>query len=314
MGSNPTGTVNEKKIVFLAKKMTGDNPKPFLRWIGGKGKNIEQFSRFIPGNLGSFYYVEPFVGSGAMLFRKKPGRGLVSDINENLINCYSCIKENLKEFIEILSKHESMDSEKYYYETREKYNESNINDEKTEQATRFIYLNARCYNGLYRENKSGKFNAPYAKDLKGMKKIVVKSLYESISRYLNGNGIEIECFSFEKSLDFLELKNTGRRFFFIDPPYYPINLTSRFTSYTNYVWNDESFVKLKEFAKKISERKDFFLICNNSVPFIKKLFENYNQQEHIVSRSISCKPGERNPVKEIVITNYKIKKYTLDDF
>ncbi len=61
---------------------------------------------------------------------------------------------NLEEFKE---KH----SKEFYYEIREldcKEDFQNLTD--TERATRFIYLNKTCFNGLYRVNKKGYFNTP----------------------------------------------------------------------------------------------------------------------------------------------------------
>ena len=44
--------------------------KPFLKWVGGKTQLIEQIKEQLPDNIqqNNFTYIEPFVGSGAVLF------------------------------------------------------------------------------------------------------------------------------------------------------------------------------------------------------------------------------------------------------
>ena len=322
--------------------------RPFLRWIGGKGRNIEQFVPFLPPQVADMFYVEPFVGSGAMLFRLSPIHALISDVNLHLINTYNAIKTRCPFLIEALECHDSKDSEPHYYEQRDAYNAfeydvdvdiSNLfaqsdagkntvvmaNDYlvSVDQAARFLYLNARVFNGLYRENQKGEFNAPYAKDLKGLKKICVKPLYHAVSRFLREHDVTIEHCSFERVpvliTNLVKPAYQGRIFYFLDPPYYPITETSQFTSYTSCIWDDARFEQFKSFVDWIDDCGDLFLVCNHAVPFIKDLFKKkgYRQYEHDVSRSISCKANDRKPAREIVVTNYpvnRLRRSSLEDF
>jgi DNA adenine methylase len=50
--------------------MTKTTAKPFLKWAGGKTQLIEQIENQLPENVfeNNFTYIEPFVGSGAILF------------------------------------------------------------------------------------------------------------------------------------------------------------------------------------------------------------------------------------------------------
>lgn len=47
------------------------SPKPFLKWAGGKTQLILEIKERLPELVksgGKFTYVEPFIGSGAVLF------------------------------------------------------------------------------------------------------------------------------------------------------------------------------------------------------------------------------------------------------
>jgi DNA adenine methylase len=114
--------------------------------------------------------------------------------------------------------------------------------------------------------------------------------------------------SYSDIIPLVESRRGDRKvFFFLDPPYYPISTTSSFTSYDKNAWKKEDFVKLKEFVGTIDKKGWLFLLCNHSVPFINDLFWKYNSIEHSISRSVSCKANDRNPVMEILVANYDIK-------
>ncbi len=135
---------------FLIKNKNGNLnnniPHPFLKWAGGKRQLISQMLTYFPKNFNK--YIESFIGGGAVLFYLRPNFSIIIDINKELINCYKVIKNNVSELIELLKFHKN--EENYYYKIRvldrdeEKFNKlSNI-----EKASRMIYLNRCCYNGL----------------------------------------------------------------------------------------------------------------------------------------------------------------------
>src|SRR5258708_38034415 len=132
---------------------------PFLKWAGGKNQIFEQLRPFFPTKFENYF--EPFVGSAAVFFNLRRIHGQFSatlmDRNADLINCYQMIRDELQKLILSLESHKHKHSEKHYYRIRD------VDPAKlllVERAARFIYLNKTCYNGLYRVNKSGKFNVP----------------------------------------------------------------------------------------------------------------------------------------------------------
>jgi DNA adenine methylase len=83
--------------------------KPFLKWAGGKTQLINDIEKALPKAIHSdkFTYIEPFVGSGAVLFwmlNNFPNlkKAVINDINEDLINTYKIIASKPKELISML--------------------------------------------------------------------------------------------------------------------------------------------------------------------------------------------------------------------
>ena len=152
--------------------------KPFVKWAGGKSSLIPQITKYFPLELKNNQiekYVEPFVGGGAVLIdilqKYDIKQAYAFDINKDLINCYNVIKYKVEDLIQKLDKKEKeflplriYERQKYFYDIRTKYNSYFLNAElDAERASEFIFLNRTCFNGLYRVNKSGKFNVPFGK-------------------------------------------------------------------------------------------------------------------------------------------------------
>jgi DNA adenine methylase len=131
--------------------------KPFLKWVGGKSQLLPEILRRLPRNYDRYF--EPFVGGGAVFFSVRPEKAYLADINGELINTYTVIRDHVDELIADLKCH--IHNKDYYYNIRgvdrnpEYQGWSNI-----QKASRFIYLNKTCFNGLYRVNSKQEFNCP----------------------------------------------------------------------------------------------------------------------------------------------------------
>ncbi len=92
--------------------------KPFVKWAGGKRSIINDLVKLSPNEFNTYY--EPFAFGGALLFELQPKRAVINDYNKELMNVYSCIKDEKKFnlMIKELDRHESLHSEKHYYEVR----------------------------------------------------------------------------------------------------------------------------------------------------------------------------------------------------
>ena len=305
--------------IFLNKKKTENiilkKPKPFLKWAGGKTQLLEIISANLPIELinGKITrYVEPFVGSGAVLFfllsKNLIKEAFIFDINKNLINLYKTIKNNVEELIETLELYENEyklkntnERKVYYYEKREEYN--NIENDLIKKSALMIFLNRTCFNGLYRENSAGKFNVPFGKYKNP--KICNKENLLSVSKALK--IVNIYHGDFEESIRFIN----NRSFVYLDPPYKPLNKTSNFTAYSKYSFTDKDQIRLKLFFDNITKKGAKALLSNSDPTngnkdryFFDELYKGYKIERILAKRTINSNAAKRGVIKEILVKNY----------
>lgn len=270
--------------------------QPFVKWAGGKRQILDEINKFIPNNFSTYY--EPFVGGGAVLFDLQPPKAVINDINHHIINVYRVIKNNVNELIDDLKKHKN--EEDYYYKIRkldrsDKFKKmSNI-----EKASRILFLNKTCYNGLFRVNSNGEFNVPFGRYKNPA--IVNGPVLRAVSNYLNNNDVKILNKDFEEAVKGMR----KQAFVYFDPPYHPISDSSSFTGYTLDGFDKKDQIKLKELCDKLDERGCRFLLSNSGADFIINLYNGkYKIEEIGAKRSINSNAQKRGEVKEILVRNY----------
>ena len=269
------------------------SPKPFVKWAGGKRQLLDVLIKNVPPKFGT--YIEPFVGGGALLFELEPKRAIISDTNYELINAYRVIKDNVEELIESLKNH--VNEEDYYYKIRA-LDPSALTP--VERASRFIYLNKTCYNGLYRENSKGEFNVPFGRYKSP--KICDEDNLRSVSEFLRSADIQI------LHQDYRETCKLAREgdFVYLDPPYHPISKTSSFTKYTKEDFTEEDQITLSEVFKELDRKGCYIMLSNSNTEFIKDLYRGFEIVELSANRSINCKAEGRGREKvEILVKNYR---------
>ena len=177
----------------MSSRRTNKLVVPFVKWVGGKRQILSEIEKYLPSKFATYY--EPFIGGGALLFHIQPKNAIINDFNAELINLYTVIKENPLELIADLKKHKN--EADYFYEIRsldrdrEKFSAlTNI-----ERASRIIFLNKTCYNGLFRVNSSGEFNTPFGRYKNP--NIVNEITIKAVSLYLNNSNVLIMNGDFE---------------------------------------------------------------------------------------------------------------------
>lgn len=267
---------------------------PILKWVGGKRQLLADIMPLINKNCST--YVEPFIGGGAVFFELQPKKAIINDYNSELVNVYKTIKDFPEELITELEKHESNNSEEYFYETRSidrthEYSEM----DNIQKAARVIYLNKTCYNGLYRVNAAGQFNSPYGKYKNP--NIVNATTIRGMSKYLNKANIVI------KQGDYKEVLKGLRKgaFVYLDPPYMPISSSSSFTGYTENGFSYDKQVELKKECDKLRDKGIAFLQSNSDCPEIRELYKEYEIRTVQAKRSINSNASKRGEISEVLI-------------
>jgi DNA adenine methylase len=290
--------------------------KPFLKWAGGKTQLINDIKKVLPKEFTKykFNYIEPFVGSGAVLFWMlnnfpKIEKAIINDINADLTNTYKVISHSSFELISILNQfqneyHSLEDNseikKEYYLEKRENFNSRKFSN--TEQAAFFIFLNRTCFNGLYRVNKNNFFNVPIG----SYKKPTICDAENILAVSESLKKVEILTGDYQQTLDFAERP----ALFYFDPPYKPLSKTSSFNSYSKDDFNDDEQIRLRDFCKKLDSLNHHWILSNSDLKgkdindnFFDDLYSDFNIQRIEAKRSINANPEKRGKLTELLITN-----------
>lgn len=275
------------------------NAKPVVKWAGGKRQLIEKLIELMPQNYNDYF--EPFIGGGALLFELMPKRAVINDVNQELLAIYRCLssKNDYKEMIDILEKHEKNHSEEYFYIVREE-------DRKPEfeefpiyaRAARTIYLNKSCFNGLYRVNNNGYFNVPSGK--KSKVQTYDKENILKLHDYFMNNEITI------LSGDFTEAVKNAKcgDFVYFDPPYDSFDEKDSFTAYAKCDFTKNDQVRLANLYKELSKKGIFAMLSNHNTKLINELYKDFKIKVVNAKRMINSNSSGRGNVQEVIITNY----------
>lgn len=280
--------MRKNKIVLAA---------PVLKWVGGKRQLMDEIRQLVPKSYTTYY--EPFIGGGAVLFDLQPDKAVVNDINGELINLYEIIKNDVDALIEDLKRHEN--TSEYFYNIRELDRNKEVYEglSSVEKASRIVYLNKTCFNGLFRVNKAGEFNTPFGKYKNP--NIVDEVTLRAVNKYFNRAKIKITNNDFEECLKGIRKGS----FVYLDPPYDPVSNSANFTGYDKGGFNRDEQVRLKKICDKLNKRGVKFLLSNSSTDFIKELYKEYDIRIVKAKRAINSNGDSRGDVDEVLIRNYE---------
>lgn len=263
---------------------------PFLKWPGGKRWFVCNHADLLPSEYGT--YVEPFLGAGAVYFHIKPTQALLGDVNSDLVETYRVIKYNwqaLESSLRYRQRRHREDPDAYYYWLR-----ANIPGKLVQRASRLIYLNRTCFNGIYRVNRQGEFNVP-----RGSKdKVVIETDdFESMSKVLA--SAELVAGDFEALVD---RANSGD-FVFCDPPYTVRHNYNGFRKYNEvlFSWADQE--RLAQALTRAALRGVKVVCTNANHRSVRNLYDSTLFEHRAVSRysRISAGNAGRSCFEELII-------------
>ena len=276
--------------------------QPFVKWVGGKRGLLSQIIPLLPQKFNNYF--EPFIGGGALFFElqkqgKLDGKKVyLFDINSELINAYNMVKESPEELISKLSEFKEQHSKEFYYEVRAWDREENfLKLDDITRASRFVYLNKTCFNGLYRVNRKNQNNVP-------------------IGSYKNPNICDSDIiYSASYALQNATILNASYKdvlkyatkddLVYFDPPYYPLNPTSSFTSYSEFEFLDREQEELFEVFCELDKKGALVVHSNSDTEFINALYKEYTIEKIQANRFINSKSSGRGKISEVLVNNYK---------
>jgi len=269
---------------------------PVLKWVGGKRQLINQITELLPSSYATYY--EPFIGGGAVFFHLQHKKAVINDFNSELVNVYQTIQDDVEGLIEDLKKHKN--ESEYFYEIRA-LDRSDAFEQLTniEKASRVLYLNKTCFNGLYRVNSSGQFNTPFGRYKNP--NIVNEITLRAVHKYLKASKTTILNQDFASIFD----KVKKNDFVYLDPPYDPVSKSANFTGYNKGGFSTDDQIRLRELCDKLNKKGVKFLLSNSATDFIKEQYKDYQINIIQANRSINSNAKKRGAVDEVLIRNYE---------
>ena len=276
-----------------------NNVKPLVKWAGGKRQLLPHIHAALPAGTPRRYY-EPFIGGGAVLFSLTPAAARVNDLNSELINLYEVVCEGVEELISLVSTYPN-DAD-FFYQLRavDRDAERFAALSATERAARTLYLNKTCYNGLYRVNSAGQFNAPFGRYKNPT--ICDADTLRGVHQYFRDNDIAFTQGDFTAAV-----ADAGEGdFVYFDPPYDPVNVTSSFTGYQKGGFDRAEQERLKAVCDDLNARGVKFLLSNSATEFIRDLYADYSIDTVAATRAINSVGSRRGKVDEVLVRNYEV--------
>jgi DNA adenine methylase len=259
---------------------------PLIKWPGGKRKLLKHILNLLPISFGAYY--EPFLGGGALFFALQPRTSCLSDNNNDLINYYIQVRDNVKEVISQLNNFKNTKED--YYKIRSEIPQNNIT-----RAARLIYLTTLSFNGIYRTNLKGEFNVPYGHKTHLLPCETLKLRIASSALSLT----QLCCQDFEESV------TNARKgdLIYFDPPYTVAHDNNGFLKYNEIIfsWNDQ--IRLANIANKLARRGCKVIVSNADHISIRPLYDNFKLK--IVERPsvIAASNKFRRQIRECLFYN-----------
>lgn len=267
--------------------------RPFIKWVGGKTQLLPELLQRVPSQCDRYF--EPFLGGGALFFGLQPRNAVLTDINGDLVTLYQVIRDDVEALIADMAQH--IYDKDYYYSLRRIDRTSDYDTwSPVQRASRLIYLNKTCYNGLYRVNSKGQFNVPFGRYTNPT--IVDADNLRACSQALQGLTIE--------QADFCQVRALAQPgdFVYFDPPYAPLSATANFTGYTKDGFDREMQYALRDLCRELDSKGVRFMVSNSSAPLVLGLYAEFKIEFVYASRAINSKPSKRGKIPEVLISNF----------
>ncbi|MGO7904890.1 DNA adenine methylase [Rhizobium leguminosarum] len=263
--------------------------RPLLRWAGSKRSAMAHLVQNMPSDFNQ--YVEPFVGSAALFFALEPRAAVLSDLNPDLINFYKILQQHPLSIHNDFSMLER--SRETYVEIRFRFSSE---EDPYQRAVQFVYLNRNCFNGLYRTNKRGQFNVPFAE--RGRAQYPTVEDFKSAAELTRNANLVVA--DFRQVIDERVMAND---LVYLDPPYL-LSEGRIFTEYVKGHFCKQDMDDLSCCLRTINARGAKFIVSFIDDPIIDEIKGEWNFISYEVQRNISGFAAARKRYPELLIKNW----------
>lgn len=246
----------------------------FFSYSGNKLKYINEINTLV-NKFDCKVYIEPFVGSGAILFNlwNQFDKYIINDIDKNIIKMYKSFRNILyidyKNQIEFIAKEfgDIKENKQSYYDFRNWFNENWYDTNTIEEGIYLHFLTNSCINSFLRFGK------------KGMNQSFGKRLYildEQNFNNIKATILKTEIYNGDYK-DVIEYNGL----YFMDPPYFNTN-----TSYKSQFSEDN----IKEFINIFSKLN--YVIYTDDLNEYNKDIEN----RFLLRKRINTSPNRKSNI------------------
>ncbi|WP_285115956.1 Dam family site-specific DNA-(adenine-N6)-methyltransferase [Leifsonia sp. fls2-241-R2A-40a] len=288
----PASPIVEPAQIGIGPAVEGSKLDPFLRWAGGKRWLVPQVLELLQ-SVEIKRYHEPFLGGGSIFFGLRCESAQLSDLNSDLIEVYSEVRDRPRAIAEMLQRFSNTAAE--YYALR-----AVVPEDATERAARFIFLNHTSYNGIFRVNLKGQYNVPYGRrksaNVPGVERLVAAS-----DRLKNVN---LTASDFETAMSKVEAGDVV----FLDPPYTVAHNNNGFVKYNQHLFSYDDQKRLARVVSEVAGRGALFILTNAAHGSIDELFGPLGRKVTVSRRNaVGGAKAKRGRTEEYLFTNIEKK-------
>jgi len=259
-----------------------------IGWVGGKWNIADKLISMMPKHE---VYCEVFFGGGSLFFRKpKVYINFVNDLNSNLTNMYTVMRDNPDDFWKYASYF--MYARDIFDYCLEKYkSEDWKNLEPTRKAVIFYYM----------------IRASFNKNMNNFSKDQKYSIWDEYQNVIKiGEKLQSVCIENRDYRQFVKDRlnehKDKKTMFYLDPPY----VVAEKTSYYEFLFSDMEHRDLCRLCDDIDRSGNYFMLSYENIGLIQDLYRQYHQTELEWTYTMGVKKdGTKKIGKEIVVTNFK---------
>lgn len=259
--------------------------RPLIKYFGGKHYLAKRLISCFPPKFRSMTYKQPCIGGGNPFLQKdKSVREIISDLNFNIVNLWSVVKNDCERLMDTLCRIPYCEASFDYYSSKE------FNSEFDKAVQTFV---------KYRMSRSGRGDSfSWSDRLRGGQPESINA-YETaisnldlVSKRLANTEIKIEtCWDSVNDAD-------DQTFVYLDPPYRK-ETRNGFNVY-ELEMSDEDHIKLALACRKSRAK---IMISHYDDPFYNDVYKNWRKVSFSIVNNSSEKQ-EKDIKKEVIWMNY----------